>query len=97
MQGAVKLSTFAELRRPLDKKSACQWVRDAKAGKIPGAFQWEAGGAWYVNLDAYDEAMQKLLAPKVIDADDEIVKLGERLGLSSLEVALARAAAGVPA
>lgn len=86
---------FVELRRPYDKKSGPQWVRDAKGGKIPGAFQFNDRGPWFVNLDVYDVEVQKLSAPKTPPPDDALQQLAASLGISESEMQTVRRAAGL--
>ncbi len=93
-QHIVPLADFVRLRRPHESKAMCNWNRDARAGKIPGAFQFQGRGPWFVNLDTYDEEVRKLSAPKTPSPDTSIESLAEKLGLSPADLALVREAAG---
>lgn len=89
-QVIVPLAEWAKLRRPAENKAACSWVREAKAFKIPGAFQFAGKGPWYVNLDTYDREVQKLSAPKVeTSTEDLIAAMAKKLGLNCDEMKLA--------
>lgn len=92
-QHIVPLAEFVKLRRAHEHKHPYSWIRDAKAGKLPGAFQFNGRGAWFVCLDAYDAGVQKLSAPKTPAPDDSLQLLADRLGLSPAEYATAQRAA----
>lgn len=89
----VELDEFVTLRRPHTKKAACSWVRDAKSGKIPGAFQMGGRGQWYVNLDTYDEEVRRMSSPKAPASGDRLLALAEKLNITPAQVELAIKAA----
>lgn len=76
----VPIEHFVRLRRPYEAKAACSWIRDARDGKVPGAFQFGGRGRWYVCLDIYDEEVRKLSTPKKnASADDDKIAQVARL------------------
>jgi len=93
------LSKYSELRRPHESKTRASWCRDARSGKIPGAFQFIEGGDWFVDLDIHDETVRRLTSeqphtlPKSLP--DEIQRMALRLNLSEEDIRLAMKAAGV--
>lgn len=81
----VKLSEYEGLRRTHSKRRAlCTLRREAASGKIPGAFQMDAGGDWWVDLDTHDKIIEERInlqmveissapAPEPIQEDDDMV------------------------
>lgn len=56
----VKLSEYRDLRRSKRKPPSLLTLRrEAKDGKIPGAYQNVQGGDWYVDLDYHDQTIRE--------------------------------------
>lgn len=96
----IPLTEYPGARRPLESKSRASWTRDAKMGKIPGAFRFTPGGDWFVDLEAHDAAVRALSAAPAVfvsdktDTEDAAIALADRLGLSFDDVKIALEAAG---
>ena len=92
----VPISQYPSLRRPLEDKSSKSWARDARQGRIPGAFKLPNGGGWFVDLDIHDEEVRNLAAGhknhKPLDGDLE--SLAARFGLDEEDMQAAMEAAG---
>lgn len=92
----IPLTEYPAARRPFESKNRASWARDAKAGKIPGAFRFTPGGDWFVDLEAHDAAVRALSSSPVggsADVQDAVLDLAERLGLSFDDVKIALEAA----
>lgn len=96
----IPLTEYPAARRPFESKNRASWARDAKSGKIPGAFRFTPGGDWFVDLEAHDAAVRALSAVSTepvggsAGAQDAVLDLADRLGLSFDDVKIALEAAG---
>lgn len=88
----VPLAEYVKLRRQYDSKSTCSWVRNARQNCIPGAFQFNGKGLWYVNLDIHDEEVRKL-ATQSKTLSNTMDTLALALGLTQEDIAVAMEAA----
>tara|TARA_R110002072_G_scaffold21764_7_gene76799 strand:+ start:143 stop:448 length:306 start_codon:yes stop_codon:yes gene_type:complete len=64
----VKLSEYQRLRRGENSCTGLSTLRrHAKAGGIPGAFQMDTGGDWWVDLETHDEIIRERISMNMID------------------------------
>ncbi|MDP2141350.1 MAG: hypothetical protein Q8L20_11115 [Gammaproteobacteria bacterium] len=83
----VPLQEYARLRRSTERKAACSWARDAKAGRIWGAFRYHPTGPWFVDLDIHDEEVRKMATYRPVkkpaneDLPPDFLKLAAEMGL----------------
>lgn len=86
----VPLTEYPKLYRPTEQKSQTSWARDARRGRIPGAFQFVKNGDWYVDLDAHDRIVKQKIA-ELADKNakepglsaNEVHSLAEKVGLTN--------------
>lgn len=93
----IPLTDYPAARRPTEtRKSQTSWARDARSGKIPGAFQFTDGGDWYVDLDTHDATVRRRVTPlgeRVPNFDEDVLALAKELGISEEEARIASNAA----
>lgn len=91
----VKLTEYQELRRGEKSRCGLSYLRrQAKNGAIPGAFQMDQRGDWWVDLDTHDEIIRERINMQMVaisgeqktasnqDDDDIVVnQILEELGL----------------
>lgn len=66
----VKLSEYQELRR--GKKSRCAMStlrRQAKSGAIPGAFQMDQRGDWWVDIELHDKVIEERINLQMVETE----------------------------
>lgn len=92
----VPLKKFITMRRKSESdRSPNSWIRDCSTKKIPGAFQWDGRGKWFVDLDTYDREVKKMAmggADEVV-IDPTLDKLIAALRMSAEDIKAAAAAA----
>lgn len=84
----VPLKKFVTMRRKHELRSPNSWIRDCATKKIPGSFQWDGRGKWFVDLGTYDRVVQKMASWDTNETvfDPALAKLIESLGMSEDDI-----------